>query len=180
MVAHADGVTFGQPLGDTNVLIKAPGAQGVRVENQTGVQTDWRGYAIVPYASVYRYNRIALDTNTMDNHTDVQNSVSSVVPTQGALVRASFDTRIGVRALISLMRGDRPVPFGSVVRETGSGVTSMVGEDGQAYLSGLPLQGELLVQWGDGTQSRCLARYSLPEASLQQAVVMTSARCEQG
>ncbi|WP_313506483.1 fimbrial biogenesis usher protein [Kosakonia sacchari] len=180
VVAHADGVTFSQPLGDTNVLIKAPGAQGVRVENQTGVQTDWRGYAIVPYASVYRYNRIALDTNTMDNHTDVQNSVSSVVPTQGALVRASFDTRIGVRALISLMRGDRPVPFGSVVRETSSGVTGMVGEDGQAYLSGLPLLGELLVQWGDGTQSRCLARYALPQASLQQAVVITSARCEQG
>lgn len=180
MVAHADGVTFSQPLGDTNVLIKAPGAQGVRVENQTGVQTDWRGYAVVPYATVYRYNRIALDTNSMDNHTDVQNSVSSVVPTQGALVRASFDTRIGVRALITLMRGNSPVPFGSVVRESSSGITDMVGEGGQVYLSGLPLLGELLVQWGEGAKSRCLARYSLPESSLQQAVVIASARCEQG
>jgi outer membrane usher protein len=40
------------------------------------------------------------------------------------------------------------VPFGSVVRENTSGVTSMVGEDGQIYLSGLPLKGELLIQWG--------------------------------
>jgi outer membrane usher protein len=91
-------VTFSQPPGETNVLIKAPGARGVRIENQTGVKTDWRGYAVIPYATVYRYNRIALDTLSMDNHTDVENNVSRVVPTQGALVRASFDTRIGVRA----------------------------------------------------------------------------------
>lgn len=178
VVGHADGVTLSQPLGDTNVLIKAPGAKGVSIENQTGVKTDWRGYAVMPYATVYRYNRVALDINTMDNHTDVENNVSSVVPTQGALVRAGFDTRIGVRALITVLRGNRPVPFGSVVRETTSGVTSMVGEEGQIYLSGLPLQGELWVQWGEGEQSHCRARYSLPEASLQQAVTMASARCE--
>ncbi|XNM85079.1 fimbria/pilus outer membrane usher protein [Escherichia coli] len=46
-------------------MIKAPGAGGVRIENQTGILTDWRGYAVMPYATVYRYNRIALDTNTM-------------------------------------------------------------------------------------------------------------------
>ncbi len=28
VVGHADGVTFSQPLGDTNVLIKAPGSLG--------------------------------------------------------------------------------------------------------------------------------------------------------
>lgn len=94
VVGHADGVTFSQPLGDTNVLIKAPGASGVSVENQTGVRTDWRGYAVMPYATVYRYNRVALDTNTMSNNTDIENNVSSVVPTKGALVRASFDTAL--------------------------------------------------------------------------------------
>lgn len=178
VVGHADGVTFSQPLGDTNVLIKAPVASGVSVENQTGVRTDWRGYAVMPYATVYRYNRVALDTNTMSNNTDIENNVSSVVPTKGALVRASFDTRIGVRALLTVTRGNQPVPFGAVVRETQSGVTSMVGDDGQIYLSGLPLEGELLIQWGDGAQSQCRAPYSLPEKSLQQAITMKGIRCE--
>ncbi|AJZ91235.1 Outer membrane usher protein fimD [Beauveria bassiana D1-5] len=177
VVGHADGVTFSQPLGDTNVLIKAPGASGVSIENQTGVKTDWRGYAVMPYATVYRYNRVALDTNTMDNHTDIENNVSSVVPTEGALVRATFDARIGVRAIITVKRGDRPVPFGSVVREEQSGVTSMAGDDGQIYLSGLPLKGKLLIQWGDGKGSQCRANYSLPEESLKQAVVMATATC---
>ncbi|MGB7803525.1 fimbrial biogenesis usher protein [Buttiauxella sp.] len=177
IVGHADGVTLSQPLGDTNVLIKAPGASGVNVENQTGVKTDWRGYAVMPYATVYRYNRIALDTNSMDNHTDIENNVSSVVPTQGALVRAAFNARIGVRAIITVKRGARPVPFGSVVREETSGATSMVGDEGQIYLSGLPLKGKLLIQWGDGKGSQCFAPYSLPEGSLKQAVVMATATC---
>jgi outer membrane usher protein len=179
ILAHADGITFSQPLGDTNVLIKAPGASGVSIENQTGVKTDWRGYAVMPYATVYRYNRIALDTNTMSNSTDVENNVSSVVPTEGAVVRAAFDTRIGVRALITVRRGTQPVPFGAIVRETASGVTSMVGDDGQIYLSGLPLSGELLIQWGEGPGAQCRARYSLPEKSLQQAITLTEVRCDQ-
>lgn len=178
VVGHADGITFSQPLGDTNVLIKAPGADGVKVENQTGVRTDWRGYAVMPYATVYRYNRIALDPNSMHNNTDIENNVNSVVPTQGAVVRAAFDTRIGVRALIAVRRGSQPVPFGAVVREQHSGVTSMVGDDGQIYLSGLPLQGELLIQWGDGASAQCRAPYQLPEKSLQQAITITEITCE--
>ncbi|MFP1451638.1 fimbria/pilus outer membrane usher protein [Escherichia coli] len=31
-VGHENGITLSQPLGDTNVLIKAPGAGGVRIE----------------------------------------------------------------------------------------------------------------------------------------------------
>ncbi len=64
VLAHANGITLSQPLNDTVVLVKAPGAGGVKVENQTGVRTDWRGYAVLPYATEYRENRIALDTNT--------------------------------------------------------------------------------------------------------------------
>ncbi len=177
VVGHENGITLSQPLGDTNVLIKAPGAGGVRIENQTGILTDWRGYAVMPYATVYRYNRIALDTNTMGNSIDVEKNISSVVPTQGALVRANFDTRIGVRALITVTQGGKPVPFGSLVRENSTGITSMVGDDGQVYLSGAPLSGELLVQWGDGANSRCIAHYVLPKQSLQQAVTVISAVC---
>ncbi|MDT5385550.1 hypothetical protein ANLFBCOP_003985 [Escherichia coli] len=51
IIAHADGITFGQPLGDTMVLVKAPGADNVKIENQTGIHTDWRGYAILPFAT---------------------------------------------------------------------------------------------------------------------------------
>ncbi len=149
----------------------------MRLENQTGILTDWRGYAVMPYATVYRYNRVALDTNSMGNSIDVEKNISSVVPTQGALVRAEFDTRIGVRALITVLQGGKPVPFGSQVCETTTGITSMVGDDGQIYLSGAPLSGNLLIQWGESVHSRCIAHYVLPQESLQQAITVIQATC---
>lgn len=176
-VAHANGITLSQSLGDSNVLIKAPGASGIRIENQTGVQTDWRGYTVVPYATVYRHNRIALDVNSMNNHTDIERNVSNVVPTRGAMVRADFNTRIGVRALITLTRHSRAIPFGATVREIQSGATGMVGDEGQAWISGLPLRGQLLAQWGEGADMRCLANYALPPSAMNKPVVMETAVC---
>lgn len=63
VVGYANGITFSQPLGDTNVLIKVLGAKDVCIENQTGVKMDWRGYAVMPYVRVYCYNRVVLGTN---------------------------------------------------------------------------------------------------------------------
>jgi len=132
----------------------------------------------MPYATVYRYNRVALDTNSMGNSIDIENNVSSVVPTRGALVRASFDTRIGVRALMTVTRSGKPVPFGALVRENQSGITSMVGDDGQIYLSGLPLAGELMIQWGRDAQSQCRAQYRLPDDSQERNITLAEVECE--
>ncbi|AHG20869.2 fimbrial protein [Chania multitudinisentens RB-25] len=174
LVGHADGITLSQPLGDTNVLVKAPGASGVRVDNQTGVRTDWRGYAVMPYATVYRHNRVALDINSMDEYTEIENNVSTVVPTQGALVRADFQPRIGRRVLMTLKQSDRPVPFGAIVREESGGLLGMVGEDGQTYLSGMPPEGTLFIQWGNKEETQCRTRYVLPQDSVAQVLVMTT------
>lgn len=177
IVGHADGITLGQPLGNTNVLIKAPGASGVRIENQTGVKTDWRGYAVVPYATVYRYNRIALDANSMGHNTEIENNVSNIVPTEGALVRASFKAHIGVRAMVALKIAGRAVPFGSSVQETTTGQKGMADDEGQVYLAGLPLSGTLHVQWGESPEAQCTADYSLPKESLDKPIVFTSVSC---
>ena len=64
------------------------------------------------------------------------------------------------------------------MRETQSGVTSMVGDDGQIYLSGLPLEGELLIQWGNGMHSQCRAHYRLPPESQSQAITLAGASCD--
>lgn len=178
IVAHRHGITLGQPLGDTNVLIEAPGADNVGVENNTGVKTDWRGYAIVPYASTYRQNRIALDTTTLNSHTDIDDAVVNVVPTQGAVVRATFNAHVGIKALITLTHNGKPVPFGaSVSREdvTGSGI---VGDAGQVYMTGLPLTGTLKSQWGKDANAQCEATYTLPEDSLEKAITYITAICK--
>ncbi|MFP1496724.1 fimbria/pilus outer membrane usher protein [Escherichia coli] len=78
------------------VLVKAPGAKkSAKVENQTGVRTDWRGYAVLPYATEYRENRVALDTNTLADNVDLDNAVANVVSTRGAIVQQSLKRALG-------------------------------------------------------------------------------------
>jgi len=177
ILAHADGVTFSQPLNDTAVLIKAPGAANVRIENQTGVKTDWRGYAVQPFATEYRENRIALDTNTLANNVDIVDAVVSVVPTHGAIVRADFKANVGVKLIMTLTHNGKPVPFGAMVSSDNNKSSSIVADNGQVYLSGMPLEGTVQAKWGEGANATCVASYSLPKDSQNQALSHLSAIC---
>ncbi|MER1979342.1 fimbria/pilus outer membrane usher protein, partial [Pseudocitrobacter faecalis] len=53
--SQSGGVTLSQQLQNTFVLVKAPGAQGVRLENQPGVAIDRFGYAVLTSAMPYRH-----------------------------------------------------------------------------------------------------------------------------
>ncbi|CAM3997536.1 fimbrial biogenesis usher protein [Rahnella bruchi] len=177
IVAHRNGVTFSQPLGDTNVLVAAPGAEDVKVEDNAGIQTDWRGYAIVPYATTYRLNRMALDTTTLPDNVDLDETVVSVVPTRGALVRAQFTTHIGARVLLTLTHAGKKVPFGALV-STADGNSSIVGDDGQVYLSGLASHGQLTVSWGKASSQHCVAKYVLPEDAANNTINKLTRACQ--
>ncbi|CAI0914558.1 fimbria/pilus outer membrane usher protein [Serratia liquefaciens] len=180
IVAHANGITLGQPLGETAVLVAAPGAAGARVSNQTGVRTDWRGYALVPYLSAYRRSEVALSPETLPDEVDLPQSSQRVTPTRGALVRADFRPRVGARALITLLRANgQPVPFGATVSDAEANATqgSIVGDGGQVYLSGLGPQGRLQVKWGNGSAEQCRVNYQLPTTPPPGGVVQINEVC---
>ena len=166
MIIHEHGVTLGQPLsGDMSsvALVEAPGADGVKVQNGTGVRTDWRGYTIVPYLSPYKRSRVALDPGSLGDDVDLKENVASVVPTAGAVVRARFKTSVGNRVLMTLMQGGRAVPFGALVSlSSDTESTGIVGEEGQVYLSGVPQNGSITAKWGNGGTQQCHANFSLP------------------
>lgn len=177
VLAHANGVTLGQPLNETVVLVKAPGAKDAKVENQTGVRTDWRGYAVLPYATEYRENRVALDTNTLADNVDLDNAVANVVPTRGAIVRAEFKARVGIKLLMTLTHNNKPLPFGAMVTSESSQSSGIVADNGQVYLSGMPLAGKVQVKWGEEENAHCVANYQLPPESQQQLLTQLSAEC---
>ena len=177
VLAHANGVTLSQPLNDTVVLVSAPGAEGTRVENQTGVRTDWRGYAVLPYATEYRENRVALDTNSLADNVDLDDAVVNVVPTHGAIVRAQFKPRVGMKLLMTLTHNGKMVPFGAMVTSTDSQNSSIVADNGLVYLSGMPLAGKVQAVWGEGDDARCVADYRIPNESQEQTLIQLSAVC---
>ncbi|MGE4753330.1 fimbria/pilus outer membrane usher protein [Yersinia enterocolitica] len=169
VLAHPYGVTLSQSQSDTLVLVRAPGAGGVGVGSGRGVKTDWRGYAVVPYATPYRQNSVALDTQSMGDNIDMDITSQNVVPTRGAVVLANFQPRLGSRVLINLSYQGKPVPFGAMASLQGEAAdsansSSIVGDDGQVYLSGVPDNGNLQVQWGNQDKQQCNAALTLPAA----------------
>ncbi|WP_075180637.1 fimbria/pilus outer membrane usher protein [Pantoea sp. 1.19] len=178
VVAHENGLTFGQPANSTVVLVKAPGADHVAVENQTGVTTDWRGYALLPYATEYRENRIALNTDTLANDVDLPDAVVRVVPTHGAVARAEFTPRVGKKVLMTLIVDGKPLPFGTRITAAGGG--GIVGDNGQVYLTGLPAAGDVVANWGEDASTRCRAHYQLGRTQLPDGLYAVTATCYRG
>ncbi|WP_419793422.1 fimbria/pilus outer membrane usher protein [Pseudomonas palleroniana] len=177
VVAHADGVTFSQPLGDTNILVKAPLARDVKIANSVGIKTNRQGYAVIPSGMNYRQNRVALDTNSLANNIEIDDPVTYVVPTQGALVRSTFNVRIGVRALMNIFYKGAPVPFGASVTQLDHSNDNIVGTNGQVFLSGLALEGRLNVRWSDGPEGQCTVDYQLDEGSEYKDISKLDAEC---
>lgn len=162
IVLHANGLTLSQPLGNTNILVKAPGAANVKVGNQTGIYTDSRGYAVIPYASAYRENRVDLDVKTLGDNVEIPQSVVSKTPGEGAMVRATLTTQLGYRAIFSIKKDGEWLPFGTTVTlKTRDNSTGIVGDAGSLWLSGLPESGVLIAQWGRKAHQRCTANYRL-------------------
>lgn len=180
MIAHKDGLTLSQPLGETVVLVKAPGAEGIGVQNQSGVKTDFRGYAVVPYSSPYRKNSVTLDAETMPDDVDVSGMSQTVIPTRGAVVRAEFNASVGSRVLMTLLRqGGAPVPFGATVSTSTASAEQgfIVGDAGQVYLTGLSEKGTLIAKWGNDSSQQCKVDFELPEDETKSSVTIASATC---
>ncbi|CZX68979.1 fimbrial biogenesis outer membrane usher protein [Enterobacter hormaechei subsp. steigerwaltii] len=180
ILAHADGITLSQPLGETSVLIKAPGAHDVDIRNQPGVRTDFRGYTVVSNLSVYRKNDLTLDPETMPDDVELEINTRTVTPTRGAVVRADYLPKSGRRVLMTLIDNDRAVPFGAVVTLVGDDSGSfIVGDRGQVYLTGMREQGTLVATWGSQSSQQCRADFTLPNHSTYGGIADMRATCRQ-
>ena len=91
--------------------MKAENAADVKVANNSGIYTDSKGFAVVPYVAPYRQNSLTLNTDRLNNNTDVLNDTQTVVPTKGALTLADFPTVTGYRILLQLT--GKTIPFGA-------------------------------------------------------------------
>jgi len=168
IVAHPQGVTLAQPLGDAFAIIDANGAQGVRFQNQRGIQTDLFGNAIIPSLTAYQENRIGIETTTLPLDVDTSETAITLVPTRSAAVYAHFEAHIGYRAMITLTRQDgRSVPFGALASADDLPISGIVAENSELYLSGASDNMPITVSWGKEPDKQCHALISLPESDVQ-------------
>ncbi|EPN9363271.1 FimD/PapC C-terminal domain-containing protein [Cronobacter muytjensii] len=79
---------------------------------------------------------------------------------------------------MTLLRADgRPVPFGASVANGEQSDASIVGDNGQVYLTGLQPGALLTASWGNAANQHCSAHYPLPEKSQGSAIITVTAPC---
>lgn len=164
-VLHRGGLTFTNDNFSNNdalVLVKAPGAKGARINGGSSTIDRW-GYGASNALSAYRENQVSLDIDTLENDIELKSTSTMLVPRDGAVVFASFETDQGRSAIVNITRSDgKVIPFGAEVYE-GSVQIGNMGQGGQAFVRGINESGELTVRWFENNQpTRCSATYQLP------------------
>ena len=164
IVAHGDGVTLSQPLGETIALVRAK-ASGVGVESQ-------------PAASA----RTARAMRWFERHPIPQQPVGAGHPglgrlggreirgprrgahARGAVVLAPFETSVGYRLMLTLKgRDGRALPFGSRIENEAGQEVGIVGPEAslcERRARGRHAEGDL----GPGRGRAMRGRYALPAA----------------
>ncbi|MDD1967141.1 fimbrial biogenesis outer membrane usher protein [Pseudomonas putida] len=176
VVAHAGGVNFGQPLGETFALVQVKDVAGARLASNSNVETGSNGYAIVPYAQPYRANWVSLDTRQLGADVELENAVTQVVPRRGAVPLVSFNASTGRRVQFELVRADGSrLPLGAVVEDAQGKLLAAVDPTSHALVLSEQDSGELIVKWAD---QQCRASFDLPPRDPQRAFDRARVVCQ--
>ncbi|MFP1733184.1 fimbria/pilus outer membrane usher protein [Lonsdalea quercina] len=177
IVAHPYGITLSQQLseGSGYALVRAPAAEGVKINNRSGLVTDWRGYAVLPTLTAYRENEISLDTATLRDDVDLTDALQRKVPTREALVLADYDTRIGHRVFATLTHNGKPLPLGTQVSVGDS--EGIVNEHGQVYLTGVTDSSFIIATLAEN--QHCSVPFHAKETNVINGIFMITHACDE-
>nr|WP_232054966.1 outer membrane usher protein [Leminorella richardii] len=182
-VLHRGGLTFSNNSfgdSDTLVLVKAPGAQGARINYGNNTVDRW-GYGVANTLSPYRENSVSLDIETVENDVELKSTSATTIPRSGSVVVANFDTDMGRSAVMRLSRSDGEfIPFAADVYNEQGVIIGHVGQGGQAFVRGIEDSGQLRVVWGAGSGAQsCMIDYQVTDLQekLGQTLVFNNAVC---
>jgi outer membrane usher protein len=74
--------------------------------------------------------------------------------------------------LLTLKRGQGFVPFGAILSMAGT--TSIVGDDGEVYVTGLKGAQSFSVQWGNSPDTQCEGQVQVPEEASARILLIAT------
>lgn len=160
ILLHEDGIAFTREATDTAILVVAKGAEGASVSRAgENITINTGGYALIPYATPYHYNDIELDPASFSNLYDIDNKIAKVAPTRGAISKVIFDVKRGYSFLVSVRYKNKPIKFGTLVKNDEYNNFSIADDDGSVYLTGVKNNSSYTVELGDNTTCRFVINY---------------------
>ena len=178
VLVHGVGVVFGQSLGETVALVEVKDTANVGVQSAPGTVTNKSGYAVVPYVTPYRRNRVTLDTGGLDANVDIAQGVTHVVPRRGAVVKAKFTATRSEKILLNVRLQDgSPLPFGTTVYDGQGNNVGVVGQGGQALVS-VSDSNTFRMKWGEKASQRCELQLDISKAPVVDGYRVMDVLCQ--
>lgn len=129
------------------------------------------GKAIVGDVSSYYRSKAQIDLNTLPDNVDAQKSVVQATLTEGAVGYRKFSVVAGQKAMTVLRLADGSYPpFGAQILNAKGQSTGLVGDAGNAYISGINANETMTVQWGEN--STCQIQFPDTLGSLDDALLL--------
>ena len=161
VVLHGQGLTFGQPMGESAVLVQALGATGAALGG-SNIRIGRNGHALFPHVSAYRWNRVELDPSALPMEVELLQTSHRVAPTAGSIVRVVFPVRRDrVLFIDATDEAGHPLPFAAPVSDESGAPAGAVGQGSIIQLRGALGEGVLEINMGGG--KRCRLPYRMPE-----------------
>ncbi len=177
-VLYRGGLTFGQPVGDSAVIVEARGAEGATVGAGHDIRIGRNGHAVLPHVSAYRWNRVELDPAGLPMDVELLQTSRRVAPTAGSIVRVVFPVRHERTLFIEAVDADgRPLPFAAPLLDEHGTPRGAVGQGSVIHLRGASAEGVLDVRLAHG--KTCLLPYVTPDAPDANGLYWARASCVQ-
>ncbi|MGY0195167.1 fimbria/pilus outer membrane usher protein [Leptothrix sp. BB-4] len=132
-VIHRGGINFARNLGDTLVLVHAPGAEGARIGGMNEQLVADNGYALLSFANPYARNVIDMGTAQDNIGYRADDPIKTIIPRAGTVTTLSFAGSLQDVFLLSLNTHGLGQPsFGAEIRSSEGTLLGYVGQGGRA------------------------------------------------
>lgn len=178
IVFHNGGITLAQDLNDSFAILNFAGAKKVKIIGKPTIESDRRGYLIIPNLTSYHNNKFHIDAKSLDYNYNIDNYSYHLIPTKGAIIAKNIKVTKGESALFTFHQN---IPFGATAYVKNSDGTlsdiSYVNEDNKLYISNLPISGKIFVKWGSSNKQQCSFNYQLNDNEKQNRIYFKTVNC---
>jgi outer membrane usher protein FimD/PapC len=148
LLLHDHNVSLFKQAYDTNILIEAKGASGAKIlKAGDNILVNKQGYALIPFATPYRYNDVEIDVESFKNGYDINDKILKVAPTRGAIAKVTFDVENGYSFLVRPKLNEENIKFGTIVENEENKTTTISNDDGTVYIPAVKNGAKYKVYW---------------------------------
>ena len=158
IVAHPHGITLGNSVSDSFMIIHAKDAAGALVTNTGQGQTlDYFGNAIVPYSTPYSINYAGIDPTNLPINVEFSATEKQVIPRANSISVVNFDSRINTMVLFKLRDQDGlMLPMSAEAKDDVGNIVGYIAQGGILFANNLSKEkGKITVMWGMDSKAQC-------------------------